>query len=433
MPLSFAALQIYDQYLTTYRADRGSRYDIHGSDKLKKIYSTIQWNGRFHPEFLTQPSSDEIYSAVSLKEQACSFKHALSSIKEETLQNLFAKKISYSSEPDLVTVSFHEESHSTPPDCFSMEVTHFATPQKNIGSFLTDDQPVMLPEGTYSFDLRVNQKNYELQFRIQPDITHKELQEKLVRLINHSALGISASLLADSSNYSRHALMITSDSVGECFDGSLYFDLTDDETSMQSGIVHYLGLNREIIPPRNMTYEIDGEIFTSYANELDLFDSYHLVFHPEKTVYDKIDHPVTIGVYPDLKSIEQNIQTYVKSYNHFMKNLEKSTPVQAIYQDFRKITALQRSLLVDYGINQEADATLTYGNMNEAKFHSTEKNPLYALQQYGSSIENRLDDIILDPMKYLNRRICSYKNPGLRYINPYETSIYTGLLFQTYI
>lgn len=433
MPLSFAALQIYDQYLTNYRLGRGSRYDIHSNDTLKKLYSSIQWNGRFHPEFMNEPSSDEIYTAVSLKEQACSFKHSLSSIKEETLQHLFTRKISYSSEPDLVTVSFDEENGQEAPVAFHIKVSQFATPQKNIGSFLNAEQNVILPEGIYSFDISVNQKSYELQFRIDDSMTHKELQNKLIRLINHSEIGICASLLEDTSNSTRNALLLTSDSIGKSRSNALYFEISDENTSMENGIVNYLGLNKEIIPADDLIYEINEETFSSYTNEIDVFDAYHLTFHPENTVYHNIDQPVAIGIYPDMESMEQNIRTYVDSYNRFMTKMSQIPKVQGLYQDFRKLTNMHRNHLVDYGISLQPDHTLSYGKIDQSRFQDTAKDPLVNLQNYGSMIESKIDEVIMDPMKYLNRRICSYKNPQIQCINPYETSIYTGLLFQSYI
>ena len=42
MPISYATLQIYDQYLTTYGSKRCSRYDTHDSKELKELYSSIQ-------------------------------------------------------------------------------------------------------------------------------------------------------------------------------------------------------------------------------------------------------------------------------------------------------------------------------------------------------------------------------------------------------
>ena len=52
MPISYATLQIYDQYLTTYGSKRCSRYDTHDSKELKELYSSIQLKNRFAPVYL---------------------------------------------------------------------------------------------------------------------------------------------------------------------------------------------------------------------------------------------------------------------------------------------------------------------------------------------------------------------------------------------
>ena len=69
MPISYATLQIYDQYLTTYGSKRCSRYDTHDSKELKELYSSIQLKNRFAPVYLKSPTATEISYAIQLKER----------------------------------------------------------------------------------------------------------------------------------------------------------------------------------------------------------------------------------------------------------------------------------------------------------------------------------------------------------------------------
>ena len=64
-----------------------------------------------------------------------------------------------------------------------------ASAQENLGMFLSDEKVNLEPD-TYSFDISVNDMNYEFQFVIEDSDTNRSIQEKLVRLINHSAVGI---------------------------------------------------------------------------------------------------------------------------------------------------------------------------------------------------------------------------------------------------
>ena len=55
-----------------------------------------------------------------------------------------------------------------------------------------------------------------------------------------------------------------------------------------------------------------------------------------------------------------------------------------------------------------------------------------ALRSFGNHVLRKLNAISLDPMEYVDRRICAYPNPFTNYINPYITSIYTGLLYNVW-
>ena len=89
-----------------------------------------------------------------------------------------------------------------------------------------------------------------------------------------------------------------------------------------------------------------------------------------------------------------------------------------------------QSEIEKYGIQVKEDDTLLYPPREKSE-EATPMN-LDALQNFGSHLIRKLSSIAMDPMEYLNRQICSYPNPATTYINPYVTSIYSGMLFNTY-
>ena len=94
-------------------------------------------------------------------------------------------------------------------------------------------------------------------------------------------------------------------------------------------------------------------------------------------------------------------------------------------KDMTKFLDLHRESLEKYGIKVNEDASLDY----EQPENITDTD---ALKGFGNHIMRKLTSISLDPMEYIDRRICAYPNPFTNYINPYMTSIYTGMLFNTY-
>ena len=106
MPISYATLQIYDQYLTTYGSKRCSRYDTHDSKELKELYSSIQLKNRFAPVYLKSPTATEISYAIQLKEQAKSLHETIDTLSCDDENQLFSTKTAYSDHPGQVSVSY---------------------------------------------------------------------------------------------------------------------------------------------------------------------------------------------------------------------------------------------------------------------------------------------------------------------------------------
>lgn len=433
MPISYATLQIYDQYLTTYGSKRCSRYDTHDSKELKELYSSIQLKNRFAPVYLKSPTATEISYAIQLKEQAKSLHETIDTLSCDDENQLFSTKTAYSNHPGQVSVSYEPtenqgvSSYYKAPAHFVMSIQDYATPQRNTSSYLTSSQPVMMPAGSYSFDLITNKLHYELQFDLQPGDTHDTLQHRLMRLINNSDLGVHAEVLQDDSG--RSALQITSDAYGIPAKGNEHFRITDDNTSHSSGMVHYLGLNKDIEPARNAAYTIDGEPQSSYGNTFRVYDAYEITLHPESAADENTE--IQVGLYPDPQSLSYNIDAFVKSYNAFWEST-KSAPEHSerLSEDMHRLLQGHQSEIEKYGIQVNEDDTLLYPPREE----SEEATPmdLNALQNFGSHLIRKLSSIAMDPMEYLNRQICSYPNPATTYINPYVTSIYSGMLFNTY-
>lgn len=427
MPLSFAALQIYDQYLTTYRNSKhSSRYDIHDKNELRHIYNSIQLKNRFSPLYLTAPTKDDITYAVRLKENALQLRNTISSLSGDDEQTLFSQKAAYSSNPDLAEVEYYYDTNATKlnvPESFHLKIKSFATSQINQGSFLPADQPVILQEGNYSFDIVTNKLHYELQFRIHEEDTHKDIQEKLARLINNSDIGIVAEVITD--QMERSSLQLTSQAKGLPVQKTEHFFITDEHATHTSGVVRYFGLNKSIHDATNAVYELDGQEHTSYSNSFTAYQVFRITLHPEYPLPSEEEELplVTIGLYPDTESLSHNMHCFVTNFNQFISSFDKR-----LQSDIKKMLADQRHDIEKYGIHINEDATLSF----QPSENNKEWSDTSALQSFGEKILDKLEQISLDPMSYVTRSICAYSNPATPFVNPYATSIYSGMLCSFY-
>lgn len=454
MPVSFTTLQIYDHYLTTYR-DRDNRdgydsknnkrryrYATHNLNELQDIYSSIQWKNRFAPLYLTEPTPQSIAYAVHLKECASNLSQTLDALSGDN-DDMFSMKSAYSDNESLASVEYvPEDAEGTIPSEFLLEVESFASPQINTSKFMRANQPVAIASDSYSFDIITNKLHYELQFNVNEDETHSELQNKLARLINNSDIGLSAKVLE---SHGRSALEITSDAYGRPYQGEYHFTITDENTSYSNGIVDYLDLNKNIREAVNAIYSIDGEENISYSNSFHVYGAYHVTLHPENMASNQsstdsitaqaaaIDSNknlrTRIGLYPDTESLSNNIEAFIGGYNHFLNEVlddDTEEPLtRLLSNDLHKFLKLHSQSLEQYGISINEDATLGYEKPEDIA-------DAEALKGFGAHVLHKLNAISLDPMEYIDRRICAYPNPNAQYPNPYMTSIYTGMLFNTY-
>lgn len=441
MAVSFTTLQIYDQYLTTYRSrdhdssnnnrkvnKRSTRYDTHDQSELQNVYTAIQWKNRFAPLYLTEPSPKSIAFAVHLKESAQNLKQTINSLSGDN-NDLFSMKTAYSDNENLATVEYvPEEADGKVPSNFALEVESFASPQINTGNYVNANQTVQLKPDSYSFDILTNKLHYELQFNINEGETNHELQSKLSRLINSSDIGVSAKVVEQDG---LSALELTSDAYGLPFQNARHFTINDDKTSYRNGVVDYLGLNDNIKEASNAIYSINGNEESSYSNTFNVHGAYHVTLHPENGM-----GTADIGLYADAESLSHNIETFVDGYNHFLSGVLTDIPddeekeddlslTRLLSKDMTKFLDVHQQNLEKYGITVNEDASLDYEQPETIA--DTD-----ALKGFGNHIMRKLTSISLDPMEYIDRRICAYPNPFTNYINPYMTSIYTGMLFNTY-
>ncbi len=453
MSVSLTTLPIYDEYLNAYRSKNNSnssgknskrslRHATHDTSELKNLYNAIQWKNRFAPLYMTDPSPKSIAYAIHLKESANDLKQTIDSLSGDD-NDLFSMKSAYSDNEALASVEYEpEDADGYVPLDFTLEVEKFASPQVNTSKYMRANQPVNLTPDSYSFDILTNKLHYELQFNVNEGDTNKDLQSKLSRLINNSDIGLSARVV-EARGLS--ALEVTSDAYGLPVQGERHFTITDENTSYQDGIVDYLGLNKHIKEATNAVYSINGSEESSYSNTFSVYGAYHVTLHPENadasaTQSDQItanaaksagqNTSVTIGLYPDSESLANNIETFVEGYNSFMNgviNDQTDAPLtKLLSKDLHKFLDLHSYNLEKYGIVVNEDATLEYQKGDEI-------SDAAGIKGFGSQILRKLNAISLDPMEYIDRRICAYSNPNASYPNPYMTSIYTGMLYNGYM
>ena len=54
---------------------------------------------------------------------------------------------------------------------------------------------------------------------------------------------------------------------------------------------------------------------------------------------------------------------------------------------------------------------------------------LEKLNDFKKAVVNKAEDISINPMKYVNKKLISYPHPTKNFTSPYVSSIYSGMMF----
>ena len=385
---------VYNNYLTTYASRQITKYDTHKKSELRSVYNSIVKLNKDTPWYLPTTSKDTQHYAVDLKENARELHNTIAQIGGLETDGLFRKKSAYSTDDDIVEASYIGSDTTTgaSPE-FDIEVKQLATPQENLGYFLP---------------------------------------ERLSRLINNADIGIKADVTESDSRY---ALRLTSDATGVPNGKAYHFQVSDDHTSKTSGVVDYLGLNYVSRPAGNARFFLNGEERTASSNHFTigkLFDVQLKAVSPE-------DQPTHVGLKTDTESITDNIIQLVGSYNEFIKTassyLETQSRSKQLIHEFSSIASHYGTSLENMGMHLQEDGILS---VNDEKLRQTaaesgnDLSGFNVLKEFSSSLLHKSDQVALNPMNYVDKKIVAYKNPGHNFASPYITSAYSGMMFNSY-
>ncbi|MCH5270265.1 MAG: flagellar capping protein [Lachnospiraceae bacterium] len=423
---------VYNHYLTTYAPKSTTQYDTHKKSELRSIYNSIVKLNKESPWYLDTKNPATQKYAVSLKENARLLHNTIASLGGLEEEQSLAQKAAYSSQPDSVEALYvgspNNEENASPS--FEITVNALATSQENMGSYLPD-APVSLAPDTYSFDIAINDLNYEFQFNINAGDTNKDVQERLVRLINNADIGIKARL--DAGN-SRSSIRLTSTATGLPEGKNNIFDISDDHTSKTSGVVDYLGLDFVSRQPGNSSFLLNGEERSTASNTFTLGK----MFEVELKAVTPEDSPAVIGLKTDVESLTDNINTLIGGYNTFVNAANAYKDTQSLSNRLSKemgsIAFRYTNDLEGMGIRLQSDNTISIDEtlLHEAASGPQGINSYQALKSFAHALVQKTSQVSLDPMNYVNRIMVAYKNPGRNFASPYTTSAYSGMMFNSY-
>ena len=429
---------VYNNYLTAYAPKELTRFDSHKKSELRSVYNSIVKLNKESPWHLPIVSKETKDYAVNLKEQARSLHNVLASLGALEEDGLFSKKSAYSSDESVLEVSFVGDAAANKeiPE-YTVTVENLAGGQENLGNFL-DNKRVGLRPDSYSFDLNINDRSYEFQFAIGEEDTNPEIQNRLARLVNNANVGIRASVVE---REGKSALKLRSEatgiplSAGRSSDTPVIFTVSDEATSMRKGAVAYFGLNLMSEEPKDAQFTIDGQEHSSHTNHFRISGCYDISL---KSVTAP-DETVTIGLKTDLESLADNVSGMVSGYNDFMKAVDSYKSSQRLSShltgEMKGISSYYSEAMEKMGLSMDSEGRMQLDRSLLKEYAGGVQDvsrQLGELKSYAKALLNKTDQVALNPMEYVDKKIVAYKNPGHNFASPYISSAYSGMMFNYY-
>lgn len=434
MAYNAAINTVYNHYLTTYAPKSTSKYDTHKKSELRSIYNSMVKLNKESPLYILDTSRESREYVIGLKENARQLRNTIASLGGLDEEEMLNKKSAYSSSEDIVSATFIgevPEGGNVPP--FHIEVTSLASNQVNLGTFLPSDEKAELAPDAYSFDITINDLSYEFQYSIHDGETNREVQERLARLITNADVGVNADILEDGNGNS--SLRLTSVASGLKENKDYIFLVSDDKTTKRAGSVDYLGLGFMSRLPSNAEFLLNGESRSASSNHFTIDKMFELTLNgisPEE------GQSAEIGLKTDLDSLTENVGNLIGGYNSFIKAASEYLDLHPrsgkLLNEMERMSQFYQPDLEKLGFvfNESGELSLNDEAFKNSILDESGHAQLSGIRNFTNSVLRKTDQISLNPIEYVDKKIVAYKNPGHNFATPYVTSNYSGMLFNSY-
>ena len=426
----------YAYYLSTYGNNRPSRYDSHKKSDLRRIYNHMVKTNKEAPLYKLTNEDEAARYAIDIKENAKAIQNVVASLSDSYggFADSFRKKVAISSDDTTVDVKYvGDGSEESLLDTFHVDVKRLSSPQINIGNYLKNDALSFVP-GSYSFDLNTNSASYEFQFNVNQGETNLDILKKLANLINHSALSINASIRkgnANTGNEGASALALTSIQTGLNEDEAFLFDIAPGTSADSIKAMDLLGIHQITHASENSLFYLNGEQHTSLSNTFTINNTFELTL--KSTTSE--ENPAQISFKTSTDAVADNIMSLVNAFNGILgiasnSSANASGESNKLLNEISGISRVRKESLAEIGLIVADNGSISLDKeiLAEAITPERSEDTFEALSRFKNTIGAKADSIAINPMKYVNKKVVAYKNPGRTWAAPYFASVYSGML-----
>lgn len=416
---------VYNYYMNTYYGKKYNARNVSTKpEELKKLCVSIAKNNQNSFLYRFEPSESFCKYAIDLKECGIGLKALTNELNTSNPDYVMQKYKAFSDDESVIEAVF-TGNDSEQSDDISVRVEQLATSQVNTGYVLKDDELDFTP-GKHSFKVECGSSVYDLQFTVRENERNQNILNRVSALINRNHIGIKASVVHGEQG---SALRLESENTGTGMTEPYLFSINyedDDEADI-------LGIDYISRYPSNSSYYINGEHYTSSDNIVHYRDMYILKLNGISQ--DAID----IHTSYDSESILGNIGSLIESFNHSVQlakgSEDTSLKSSLLLKNLTDIADESLKTMDIYGIDVDDTEGIKIDSDKLKSYLDSEecKNILAKLDQFKEQLSQNADNLIIDPLNYVNKVLISYNNPSKPYFSAYKISPYAGMMFNYYL
>lgn len=425
-------IQVYNNYLTEYSSSLSRYSSAHKPKELKDIYSRIVSLNRHSAYYKLDLSKDKQFFSLTLKDAALTLSDKLKELSGVLLKPAVTSGVQ-SSDPSGVSAKLLFPEQNTFSEPISVQVHSLASPQVNRGLFVPSDTEGPAP-GSYRFHIQTGDEDYEFSYKITGNSTNRELMNKLTDFINKSNISVRAEVEENSSaGISR--MVLHSAETGVARDESLRFIIADSATPAPEfpGLVSYFGLDHVAQAPANARFSLNGAEKESARNEVLAGRDLAL------TLLRATDEPVKISPKTIGEQTVTGLQSFLDGYNTIIRLSQNGLPGNRrsarLQNELNHILSSDIGKLQSSGIHRGEDLTLSLESDTLQTSEAAKQLRELFEEPDGmlARLSRKMQDIALNPMEYVDKTIVTYPNTSRAGFNtPYNTSVYSGIMFNSY-
>ncbi len=436
---------VYEYYLSTYANNRPSRYDSHKKSDLRRIYNQMVKTNKESPLYKLTNEDTAARYAIDIKENAKVIQNVVASLSDAYggFEDSFRKKVAVSDNEEAVGVRYIGDGHEENAfENFRVDVARLSSPQVNEGRYIKKDSLSFTP-GAYSFDLNTENASYEFQFNVKTGETNLDIQKKLANLVNRSPLGIHATIRLNEAGDSS-ALTLTSAQTGLPEGEESIFEIKPGTNADSIHAMDLLGIHHMTQAPENSLFYLNGEEHTSLSNTVTINSAFELSLKKPTIIVE--DGSVLLGDGAEVRfkhstdAIADNVMTLVNAYNGILdiaKNSSKEVTgdTNKLLSEISSVARGRATSLGEIGlmVGEDASITLDKAVLAEAVSEERAEDTFAVLSRFKAALGAKADNVAINPMSYVDKKVVAYKNPGRTWAAPYFSSVYSGMLLDRYV